>query len=188
MNKLAPVITAAKGAGKLVKYGYDKLFRRARGVFSTLKQPIKDKVLRYAAVATGIASSAFTVEQFYELFTTKDGAAIGLQAFTQAGVNPADVLDSAMVNDIGDEGIANLQRSLIDQYHTLYSGIDDASMIGSSGDPSQAIIAMEVIKDIESYFGVRDAGVRQLHAKLRMFLAMSDDAVATALALRQAAR
>lgn len=169
-----------------VAAGLTRAGQMAYKAYQNASPELKEKALAYVKRATGSRVSDIT--QIAAYAETKPGLAVAVKGAVKAGINPDTILTNELLSELADADLVVLRNKVRDEFNRLYGPIDRASTFVPSAGTGHDVLGLEVIKFAHSVFGHGDAAVREAHAKLRLFLSMSDEQVTQLLALRKAAR
>lgn len=143
---------------------------------------IKQKALEYISKATnGRISTSAQVTSFAS--TGKNALAIVASGAVRAGIPADQVLTRAVIDRIGDQDLAALHDNLRSEFNAVYGRIDAGSKFLS---PTQQQTAQDLMaKDVIQFIRRARLGgnIREVHVKLRLFMAMSEDEISRAIAL-----
>lgn len=140
---------------------------------------IKDRAMKYISQATnGRISSPAQVPSFAA--SGKNAFAICASGACKAGLSVDDVISKS----ITDKDLIALRQNLENEFSSVYARIDNAEshfMSPTQQQTAQDLLAMDVFKFIRR--ANLGGSVRDVHVKLRMFMAMSEDEISRGMAL-----
>lgn len=140
---------------------------------------VKDRAMKYISQATnGRISSPAQVSDFAA--SGKNAFAICASGACKAGLSVDDVISKS----ITDKDIVALRQNLANEFGTVYARIDSAEshfMSPTQQQTAQDLLAMDIFKFVRR--ANLGGSVRDVHVKLRMFLAMSEDEISRGMAL-----
>lgn len=143
---------------------------------------LKQRAMQYISQATnGRIADPSQVNSFAA--SGKNALAIVASGAVRAGIPADQVLNRVVLDRIGDADLVALSDNLRGEFAKLYGTIDSKSTFLSptQQQTAQDLIAMDVFKFVRQ---ARIGGtIREAHAKLRLFLAMSEEEISRGIAL-----
>lgn len=149
---------------------------------------IKDKALSLWHKATGgVVNSVESAVGYGGQNATN--LSIITRGVVHAGIHPDMIFDHDILGGMNQASLKSLRKNLMNEFAKYYPAIDDASVIKGSGNVGEQVMALSTIKFIGERFGAHnEAALAALHIHLKLFLAMDEGALRSALAIRAAAR
>jgi len=153
------------------------LAQKASSAIAKASPDLKDRALEYVRQATnGKVANLDQVQDFAS--KGKNAFAIVASGAVKAGINPEDLIDTAVINDLNDRDLTNLSTNLRNDFNQIYGAIDARTRLGISntGDAAKLVLAKEVCEWAKRA-GLGGNSLRETHAKLKLFTAMSDEEI-----------
>lgn len=148
---------------------------------------VASKAMDYIRRATGGRVTNLAQAATYAA-NSKAGFSVVSEGLVKAGVPPSHVFTDDVLRGMHDADILALYTKLQGEFGNVYGAIDASSPFKPDSGATRDIIALETINYIGRKFGVQDArGLKELHAKLKLFGAMDEAQLEQALAIRSAA-
>lgn len=149
---------------------------------------IQQQAVKYIQKATGGRVKDVQSAVQYATLSKNNLAVVAVNA-ARAGIPPEDLLPALVVAEAKDRELKVLRTKLETAFKSALATVDSKSVIVDDGTDTTLIMDIGLINKVADLLGIRsEQGLATAHTTLRLWLAMSEDAHAKALATRRVAR
>jgi len=159
------------------------LAQKAGSAIAASAPALKERALDYVKQATnGRVRDVSSISEFAA--KGKNAFAIVASGAVKAGINPNDILDTAIIASMNDADLVSLSDNLRREFTRIYGAINSRSSLNITEDDDIAkiILAKETCEFIKRA-GLGGNSLRETHAKLKLFISLDDADIAKVTAL-----